>query len=84
MTFLSEGNMDVYEHNDATSGQGRGRVQRVRSADEMDSIFDHPQLTEQVYFLALSRDSHCNRAQRHFHAAAGRPLDAPLEDGGQA
>ncbi|CAE7229771.1 unnamed protein product [Symbiodinium necroappetens] len=52
MTFLSEGNMDVYEHNDATSGQGRGRVQRVRSADEMDSIFDHPQLTEQALALA--------------------------------
>ena len=72
--------MDVYEHNDATTGEGdivsvvrvsskdwvnvswvfllgagRGRVQRVRSAGEMDSIFDDPQLTEQALQLSMPK-----------------------------
>ncbi|CAJ1358273.1 unnamed protein product [Effrenium voratum] len=80
MQFLHEGDMDVYEHNDATEGPGRGRVRRLGGAKDMDAIFDDPALTEQVYFLALSKDQRCGRARRHFHVAAGRPAEAPLED----
>ncbi|CAJ1374738.1 unnamed protein product [Effrenium voratum] len=83
MQFLHEGDMDVYEHNDATEGPGRGRVRRLGGAKDMDAIFDDPALTEQVYFLALSKDQRCGRARRHFHVAAGRPAEAPLEDAGQ-
>eukprot|EP00434_Breviolum_minutum_P027782 symbB.v1.2.024570.t1/scaffold2273.1/size83577/1 len=74
--------MDVYEHNDAKEGKGRGRVRRLTTAQEMDGIFDDPELTEQVYFLALSKDQNCGRAKRHFNIAAGRPPTAMLEDRG--
>eukprot|EP00435_Cladocopium_sp_Y103_P031874 s2362_g8.t1 len=59
--------MEVFEHNDATTGKGRGRVRRLKTAEElceMDGIFDDPELTEQVYFLALSKDEHCGLAKR--------------------
>jgi len=82
MMFLEEGNMDVYEHNDAKEGKGRGRVRRLTTAQDMDGIFDDPELTEQVYFLALSKDQNCGRAKRHFNIAAGRPPTAMLEDPG--
>lgn len=82
MMFLEEGNMEVFEHNDATTGKGRGRVRRLKTAQEMDGIFDDPELTEQVYFLALSKDENCGLAKRHFNIAAGRPPSAALEDPG--
>lgn len=83
MESLEEGNMEVYTHNDGTSGPERGGVRRLKTAAELDEIFDHPELTEQFYLLARSRDEErCSFARSHFPAAANRPADGPLEDPG--
>eukprot|EP00933_Yihiella_yeosuensis_P062882 TRINITY_DN658_c0_g3_i2.p1 TRINITY_DN658_c0_g3~~TRINITY_DN658_c0_g3_i2.p1 ORF type:complete len:438 (+),score=80.06 TRINITY_DN658_c0_g3_i2:75-1316(+) len=81
--YLEEGNMEVYRHNDGDIGPERGGVARLHTASDLDAVFDHPELTEQVYVLARSREAHCTTARRHFHAAAGRPSDATLEDRGK-
>lgn len=39
--------MELFEHNGGT-GKGHGRVRRLRTAEEMDGIFDDPALTEQA------------------------------------
>mmetsp|Transcript_64660 Transcript_64660/g.115014 ORF Transcript_64660/g.115014 Transcript_64660/m.115014 type:complete len:723 (-) Transcript_64660:62-2230(-) len=84
MQYLHEGNLDVFEHNDADEGTpGAGRVRPLVSARDMDNVFDDPELTEQVYFLAISKEQQCSRAQRHFHAAADRPPGSQLEDPGR-
>jgi len=79
MQYLQEGNLEVFEHDDNDAGPRRGAVRRLYSPLDMDSVFDDPALTEQVYFLAINRDRRCARAQRHFHAAAGRPEGSQLE-----
>jgi len=79
MQYLHEGNMDVFEHDDGT-GPRSGAVKRLHNAMDMDAVFDDPGLTEQVYFLALSKEERCTRAKRHFHAALGRSPGSQLED----